>query len=140
MPRPLSARHELLQRCINVVPTHVQLAETSLLELPRDKPLLRELYLKILCSRYGCWLCKIRSIEISFSHYTCLPLSPVVALSNSHRNEGLVVKEQASAYVPNYRQHWWKLKADYIPGLGDSVELCIVGASFSSNSMCSCLL
>ena len=48
----------------------------------------------------------------------------------STAQEGLILKDASSYYVPNYRGHWLKLKKDYIAGFGDTVDLCIVGAVF----------
>jgi DNA ligase 4 len=44
------------------------------------------------------------------------------------RKEGFVLKPANSQY--SGRHGWLKLKKDYIPGLGDTLDFCIVGAGF----------
>ena len=46
------------------------------------------------------------------------------------RQEGLLIKDITSAYVPNGRRHWLKLKKDYIEGFGDTAEFLIIGAAY----------
>lgn len=46
------------------------------------------------------------------------------------RKEGLLIKHISSAYVPNSRKHWLKLKKDYIEGFGDTAEFLVIGASY----------
>eukprot|EP01134_Creolimax_fragrantissima_P001575 CFRG1575T1 len=50
------------------------------------------------------------------------------------REEGLVLKGLESRYTPDGKQpHGWiKLKREYIPGLGDTVDLVIFGGTFQS--------
>lgn len=42
--------------------------------------------------------------------------------------QGLMVKAASRPYVPNARTNVLKLKAEFIPGLGDSVTVLVVGA------------
>lgn len=44
------------------------------------------------------------------------------------REEGLVIKNADSFYIPGDRNNWWKLKKDYIEGFGDTADFAIVGA------------
>ena len=78
------------------------------------------------------------------------------SICHAHRGEGLVLKAVNSSYVGGSLAHgirhgyvepqllegpaearltapnsWVKLKADYIPGLGDGLDLCIIGASWN---------
>lgn len=78
------------------------------------------------------------------------------SICHAHRGEGLVLKAVNSSYVGGTLAHgirhgyvepqllegpvearltapnsWVKLKADYIPGLGDGLDLCIIGASWN---------
>ncbi|CAK9291683.1 unnamed protein product [Gordionus sp. m RMFG-2023] len=48
------------------------------------------------------------------------------------REEGLILKDQRSIYVPNVRTGggWFKVKPQYIPGLLDSLDLIIMGAYY----------
>lgn len=65
-------------------------------------------------------------------------LSPIAAPSLhslyldclSRHGEGLVLKLCSSRYLPGERAGWFKLKKDYIAGLGDSIDLAIVGAQY----------
>ena len=45
--------------------------------------------------------------------------------------EGLMLKAASRACVPNARANVLKLKSEFIPGLGDTVTLCIVGARYA---------
>lgn len=56
-------------------------------------------------------------------------LRDVFDRSSDCREEGLVLKAAHSAYSDT-RLHWVKLKKDYIPGLGDTVDLVVVGAGW----------
>eukprot|EP00743_Colponemidia_sp_Colp-15_P007708 GILK01008343.1.p1 GENE.GILK01008343.1~~GILK01008343.1.p1 ORF type:complete len:872 (-),score=159.29 GILK01008343.1:269-2848(-) len=49
------------------------------------------------------------------------------------RLEGLMVKRADSLYLPAERSGWHKVKRDYIPGLADTVDMCVVGAKFGLN-------
>jgi DNA ligase 4 len=46
------------------------------------------------------------------------------------REEGFVVKPANAPYTG--RHGWMKLKKDHIPGLGDNLDFCIVGAGFDA--------
>ena len=45
------------------------------------------------------------------------------------REEGLVLKSAESSYI-NMSHPWVKLKKDYIPGLGDCIDLVVLGAGW----------
>jgi hypothetical protein len=45
-------------------------------------------------------------------------------------NEGLIIKSTVSTYRPGRRIDWLKVKPDYMRGLGDTGEYCIVGGSY----------
>ena len=56
-------------------------------------------------------------------------LKEIFESSNHSREEGLVLKAGESTYLdPRWR--WVKLKKDYIPGLGDCIDLVILGAGW----------
>ena len=44
------------------------------------------------------------------------------------REEGLIIKNADSFYIPGDRSNWWKLKKDYIEGYGDTADFAIVAA------------
>jgi DNA ligase-4 len=45
-----------------------------------------------------------------------------------NREEGIIVKNLNSTYVPNERKNKWiKIKPEYFDGLGDDFDLLIVG-------------
>jgi hypothetical protein len=47
----------------------------------------------------------------------------------SKHGEGLIIKNPESTYMPAERhaRHWCKLKADYMPGMTDTLDLLVVG-------------
>lgn len=45
------------------------------------------------------------------------------------KREGLVIKGEFSAYKPG-RRSWFKMKPDFMLGLGDTAEYCILGGSY----------
>jgi len=48
-----------------------------------------------------------------------------------NNDEGLLVKQHDSVYIPEDRStRWLKLKADYFEGLGDSLDVLIVGGYY----------
>nr|XP_019043413.1 hypothetical protein I302_07990 [Kwoniella bestiolae CBS 10118]OCF22343.1 hypothetical protein I302_07990 [Kwoniella bestiolae CBS 10118] len=49
--------------------------------------------------------------------------------SNERREEGLVLKASNSTYA-NMKWQWVKLKKDYIPNLGDCIDLVLLGAGW----------
>lgn len=49
----------------------------------------------------------------------------------TQREEGLVLKPTDAPYTG--RHGWIKLKKDYIPGLGDALDFCVVGAGFDAS-------
>ena len=69
-----------------------------------------------------------------------LPLHPLESAINSlrcafshaiaRRDEGFLLKPANSPYTG--RHNWIKLKKDYIPGLGDNLDFCLVGAGYCS--------
>lgn len=73
-----------------------------------------------------------------YLHLGCQPaiaaLRQALARSNAEREEGLVLKSSCSPYPGIGRGHRWvKLKKDYIPELGDCVDLVILGAGWDAD-------
>ena len=50
------------------------------------------------------------------------------------RQEGLLIKNADSFYIPGSRTEWFKLKKDYIEGFGDTANFAIIGASYGTRS------
>jgi DNA ligase-4 len=50
------------------------------------------------------------------------------------RQEGLLIKNADSFYIPGNRSEWFKLKKDYIEGFGDTANFAIIGASYGTRS------
>ncbi|KAL5492554.1 hypothetical protein ACEPAI_4001 [Sanghuangporus weigelae] len=59
-------------------------------------------------------------------------LEHIFASSIADHEEGLVLKAADATYA-DWRCPWVKLKKDYIPGFGDSVDLTLVGASWDKD-------
>jgi len=59
----------------------------------------------------------------------CAQLRRVFAQTIARFEEGLVLKEDISSYDKS-QNPWVKLKRDYIPGLGDTLDLAIIGAGW----------
>ncbi|KAL6068764.1 DNA ligase, variant 2 [Balamuthia mandrillaris] len=50
-----------------------------------------------------------------------------------NREEGIMVKDMSSTYVPNERKDKWiKIKPEYIEGLGDDLDLIILGGYYGT--------
>ncbi|OWZ42708.1 hypothetical protein C351_03239 [Cryptococcus neoformans c8] len=61
--------------------------------------------------------------------YALGELEAIFKRSNNLREEGLVLKAAESTYI-NTRWQWVKLKKDYIPNLGDCIDLVLLGAGW----------
>lgn len=50
------------------------------------------------------------------------------------RDEGIIVKHPGAPYAPNKRKGsgWFKIKPEYVSGVVDDLDLCIVGGKFGS--------
>jgi DNA ligase 4 len=59
-------------------------------------------------------------------------LKDVFAETVAQCEEGLVLKAEDTAYN-DWRRPWVKLKKDYIPGLGDTLDLILVGAGWDKD-------
>ncbi|KAL5513320.1 hypothetical protein ACEPAH_3719 [Sanghuangporus vaninii] len=59
-------------------------------------------------------------------------LEHIFASSIADHEEGLVLKATDATYA-DWRWPWVKLKKDYIPGFGDSVDLSLIGASWDKD-------
>jgi DNA ligase 4 len=65
----------------------------------------------------------------------CHSVEEVLAVfedSIQKQEEGVIIKDSQSTYLPNSRStsHWVKLKSDYIDQLGDTLDLVIIGGYF----------
>lgn len=59
----------------------------------------------------------VNALQFAFSH------------AIAHRKEGFIIKPANAPYLDHH--NWVKLKKDYIPGLGDTLDFCLVAAGFS---------
>jgi hypothetical protein len=74
----------------------------------------------------------MQRFEIPKSFPTFADLSPLRSYFISciqAAGEGLVIKGAGSRYIPG-RRIWFKMKPDYMRGLGDTAEYCILGGSY----------
>ena len=55
----------------------------------------------------------------------------VAEQARARGDEGLMVKAAGRSYVPNARTNVLKLKTEFVPGLGDTVTLVLVGARYA---------
>ncbi|KAH7890733.1 DNA ligase/mRNA capping enzyme [Phlebopus sp. FC_14] len=63
---------------------------------------------------------------------TCQKLREVWAQAIAEHEEGLVLKSAESTYG-DWKLPWVKLKKDYIPGYGDTVDLVVIAASWDKD-------
>jgi DNA ligase 4 len=57
--------------------------------------------------------------------------------STRQREEGFMLKPVDTPYLGWH--HWMKLKKDHIPGLGDTLDFCLVGAAYNPQRGEECL-
>ena len=71
----------------------------------------------------------VEPVECSLVDLEATPraVSEAFELARAEGEEGLMLKAAHRPYVPNARAHTLKLKAEFIPGLGDTVTLFVVG-------------
>lgn len=98
----------------------------------------RRLQELVTCVRGRADLTKQKIIDFS-SRHAPEKLQNLLAHAFAQRWEGLVLKPSDSAYFSHGRSSrslpahcWIKLKKDYIPGLGDTVDFAVVGAGFDA--------
>lgn len=102
---PYEERRQLLEQLVAVIPGQSLLAERCVIQMKRT---------------------------------STDPISPVEKLkdifsrSTSVHQEGLVLKGGRSSYG-DFKSPWVKLKKDYIPGLGDCLDLLVLGAGYKQD-------
>lgn len=99
MRKPLNERKRLLSLNFNEIPNYVQISPINVLDFRT--------------TTYYASLETFRQFYLE-----CL----------DRREEGLIIKNADSFYIPGDRSHWWKLKRDYIEGYGDTADFAIVAA------------
>lgn len=53
----------------------------------------------------------------------------------SRNEEGIIVKQADSFYVPRERStSWLKLKADYVEGIGDTLDVLVIGGYYGQGA------
>ena len=78
---------------------------------------------------------KDKVVEISTQVEVKSEQSVIEALNRAidERHEGIMVKDLNSIYVPNERKDkWTKLKPEYMDGIGDTLDLLILGGLYGS--------
>ncbi|KAI8899979.1 hypothetical protein BC833DRAFT_583557 [Globomyces pollinis-pini] len=50
-----------------------------------------------------------------------------------NQEEGIIVKNPSSFYVPNEKMHWMKIKPEYIGSLSDDLDLVIIGGYYGKH-------
>jgi DNA ligase-4 len=78
------------------------------------------------------------TIPLEKSKWTLATLQPLKTLFVStitDGKEGLIAKASSSTYRPGKRIDWMKVKPDYMRGLGDSGEYCLLGGSWISSNV-----
>ena len=104
--KPLNERKRLLSLLIREIPNYVHISPVSVLDFRNQ-------------INFSSTLETFRQLYLE-----CL----------DRKEEGLIIKDADSFYLPGDRSHWWKLKKDYIEGFGDTADFAIVGAIKSRNS------
>ena len=102
MRKPLNERKRLISLLVNEIPNYVHISSVSILDFRQSSS-----------SSYFSSLETLRQLYLE-----CL----------DRKEEGLIIKNADSFYIPGDRFNWWKLKKDYIEGYGDTAEFSIVGA------------
>lgn len=76
------------------------------------------------------------SIEIAESKPSTSLQEVLDALDKAieNREEGVMVKRLDSPYLPDKRQHWIKLKPEYLEGVGDDLDLLILGGFYGEGA------
>lgn len=103
--KPLNERKRLLALSISIIPNYIQISPLTIIDL-----------------RQNYWYQNIETFRELYLE--CL----------DRRDEGLIIKNADSFYIPGDRNNWWKLKKDYIEGFGDTADFAVVGATKSENS------
>ena len=98
MRKPLNERKRLLSLFFKEIPNYVHISAVTVLDFR---------------NRFSSTLEILRQLYLE-----CL----------DRKEEGLIIKNADSFYLPGDRNNWWKLKKDYIEGFGDTADFAIVGA------------
>lgn len=106
MRKALNERKRLLSLLFQEIPNYVHISPVSVLDF-------RNL------NRFSSTLETFRQLYLE-----CL----------DRKEEGLIIKNADSFYLPGDRNNWWKLKKDYIEGFGDTADFAIIGAVKSRSS------
>lgn len=71
-------------------------------------------------------------------HYETSNLDDIQAFFEkaiSRNEEGIIIKQSDSFYVPKERStSWLKLKADYVEGIADTLDILVIGAYYGQGS------
>eukprot|EP01132_Coremiostelium_polycephalum_P002500 gene2500-3093_t len=82
-----------------------------------------------------CIKSKYRSFEIA-EQKQCTSTTDIINLMDTailNRDEGIMIKNLNSSYVPGERKEKWiKLKPEYLDGVGDDLDLVIIGGYYGS--------
>ena len=132
--QPLKTRLEMLEETIAFpIPQYVQVAPHTIIKMPGE----RNGNQKASAAASASFPTASSAAAATAAAAPAAAAGVAAALVTLHslyltslaaQQEGLVLKDAHSRYIPAHRGSWLKLKRDYIAGFGDTIDLCVVGA------------
>lgn len=135
---PLKTRLEMLQHTITLpIPNYLQVVPHTIVKMPgemkgKDKAAAAAFFSATSSSPASAAAAASSSSSAAAASASAATaaaptLHSLYLASMAAKQEGLVLKDALSRYIPAHRGSWLKLKRDYIAGFGDTIDLCIVG-------------
>ncbi|KAJ3343899.1 hypothetical protein HDU93_005182 [Gonapodya sp. JEL0774] len=109
---PYTARRALLECLVHPITNYIHIAEKRNFPLPKN-------VLDPLQDR------NVQAVSRHIEQY----FAEVIA----RKQEGIVLKPSNGAYEPGTVGAWYKLKTNYVAGLGDTIDLCVIGCGWLSS-------